>query len=102
MKALVCITPHLLEYKEMEAPQLQPAHAIIRIKNISNCGTDLHAYEGTQPYFDYPRILGHELSGELVDFNDAQGFTKSEGSYVYSLFLLRQVHCLQDGQAELL
>ncbi len=78
MKVLVCTTPHLLEYKEVEAPQLQPAHAIIRIKNISICGTDLHAYEGTQPYFEYPRILGHELSGELVDFDSAPGFAKGE------------------------
>ncbi|HZG77110.1 MAG TPA: zinc-binding alcohol dehydrogenase family protein, partial [Paenibacillus sp.] len=27
------------------------------------CGTDLHGYRGNQPYFTYPRILGHELSG---------------------------------------
>jgi threonine dehydrogenase-like Zn-dependent dehydrogenase len=33
---------------------------------IGICGTDLHAFEGTQPYFEYPRILGHELSGELI------------------------------------
>jgi len=47
--------------------------AIVRITHIGICGTDLHAFEGTQPYFSYPRILGHELSGELVqaDGNNA-------------------------------
>ena len=30
------------------------------------CGTDLHAWEGKQPFFQYPRILGHELAVEVV------------------------------------
>jgi threonine dehydrogenase-like Zn-dependent dehydrogenase len=36
-------------------PDLRPTEAIVRIKRIGICGTDLHAYEGTQPYFSYPR-----------------------------------------------
>jgi 2-desacetyl-2-hydroxyethyl bacteriochlorophyllide A dehydrogenase len=78
MKAIVCTTPGLLEYKEIVFPALQPGHSMIRIKNICICGTDFHAFEGTQPYFSYPRILGHELSGELVDFDDAPGFVRGE------------------------
>jgi len=42
------------------------------------CGTDLHAFEGTQPYLEYPRVLGHELAGQLVEFDDAPGFEKGE------------------------
>ncbi len=30
------------------------------------CGTDLHIFEGTQPYFEYPRVIGHELAGEIA------------------------------------
>ena len=78
MKALVCMQPGVLEYKELPAPELQPGHAILKIRNICICGTDLHAFEGTQPYFNYPRILGHELSGELVDFDEAPGFNRGE------------------------
>jgi len=33
---------------------------------VGICGTDLHAFEGTQPFFNYPRILGHELAVEVV------------------------------------
>lgn len=76
MKTLVCSTPGMLEYKEGERPVLTPGHAIIKIKRIGICGTDLHAFEGTQPYFSYPRILGHELSGELVAFDEAEGGEK--------------------------
>ena len=78
MKTLVCIKPGEFNYEEGEMPQLQKGHAIIKIKRIGICGTDLHAYEGTQPFFEYPRILGHELSGELIEADDAPGFEPGE------------------------
>src|ERR1700744_1208643 len=74
MKILVCAEPGKLMYGTTEAPKAQPGYAIIRIRRIGVCGTDLHAFEGTQPYFNYPRILGHELSGELIDTGGAKGF----------------------------
>ncbi|GAB3316066.1 zinc-binding alcohol dehydrogenase family protein [Larkinella ripae] len=74
MNTLVCTTPGQFDYRPGEKPELKPGHAIVRIKRIGICGTDLHAFEGTQPFFEYPRILGHELAGELVEFDDAPGF----------------------------
>ncbi len=78
MKTLVCVEPRKFEYKESPAPLQSPDHAIIKIKRIGVCGTDLHAFEGTQPFLSYPRILGHELSGELVSFDNAPGFKVGE------------------------
>lgn len=78
MKTLVCTTPGHFEYHSADKPVLKKGHAIIRVKRIGICGTDLHAFEGTQPYFEYPRILGHELAGELVDLDDAPGFAKGD------------------------
>ncbi|WP_316814979.1 zinc-binding alcohol dehydrogenase family protein [Pedobacter nyackensis] len=78
MKTLVCTTPGIFEYATGEKPVLTPGNAIIKIKRIGICGTDLHAFEGTQPFFSYPRILGHELSGELLEFDGADGFEKGE------------------------
>src|SRR5271170_60046 len=78
MKILVCAEPRKLMYGTADAPKAKPDYAIIRIRNICICGTDLHAFEGTQPYFNYPRILGHELSGELIDFDEAPGFQKGD------------------------
>jgi|SRR5579871_76892 len=86
MRALVCESPGFLEYKEINAPALKPGHAIIRIKRIGICGTDLHAYEGTQPYFNYPRILGHELSGDLIESDNANGFVPGEKVTVIPYF----------------
>ena len=30
-------------------------------------GTDFHIFEGSHPYLEYPRVLGHELSGEVLE-----------------------------------
>ena len=77
MKILVCTSPGQLDYAEAEKPQVEKGYSVLKIKRIGICGTDLHAYEGTQPYFNYPRILGHELSAEYVE-GDAEGFVAGE------------------------
>ncbi|PWG78266.1 zinc-binding alcohol dehydrogenase family protein [Pararcticibacter amylolyticus] len=78
MKTLICTTPGQFEYGEKENPVLEKDHSILRIKRIGICGTDLHAYEGTQPYFAYPRVLGHELAAEFVEGDNAEGFIPGE------------------------
>ncbi len=75
---MVCSQPGKFEYKETERPVLTPGNAIIKIKRIGICGTDYHAFRGTQPFFNYPRVLGHELSGELVEADGAEGFEIGE------------------------
>jgi len=78
MKTLTCTTPGNFEYATAQPPVLETGRAIIKVKRIGICGTDLHAYEGTQPFFNYPRILGHELSGELVAVDGNHDFKPGE------------------------
>jgi len=77
MKTLICKNPFEFEYGEAEVPVAGPGQTLLKVKRIGICGTDLHAFEGTQPYFSYPRILGHELATEIVQ-TDAEGFTEGE------------------------
>lgn len=86
MKTLVCIKPGEFEYREANPPLARPGHSIIKIRRIGICGTDLHAFEGTQPYFEYPRILGHELAGDLVDLDQAPGFQPGEAVTIIPYF----------------
>ena len=74
MKVLVCTEPGNLSYTTKEMPQLQPGNALLKIKRIGICGTDLHAFDGTQPYFTYPRVLGHELAAEVVGTDGMNDF----------------------------
>jgi len=78
MKALICTKPGTFDYINCDEPLPQPGQAILKIKRVGICGTDLHAYRGTQPYFTYPRILGHELAADLIDTGGAAGFVPGE------------------------
>lgn len=72
MKGIVCEEiGRLVLHEDLQEPHLRVDEAIISIRRIGICGTDLHAYRGNQPYFTYPRVLGHELSGtvELIGDN---------------------------------
>lgn len=77
MKTLVCTQPHQFDYGTAEKPQVQKGETLLKIERVGICGTDLHAFEGTQPFFNYPRVLGHELSASIVE-TDAEGFEIGE------------------------
>jgi len=77
MKTIVCQEPGHLVMKEVSRPALKPGEALVRIRRVGMCGTDLHAFRGVQPYFTYPRILGHEISGEIADLGQGVSGFKS-------------------------
>jgi 2-desacetyl-2-hydroxyethyl bacteriochlorophyllide A dehydrogenase len=77
MKTLVCTQPGNFEYQDASKPEAKDGFSLLRIRRIGICGTDLHAFEGTQPFFEYPRILGHELAAEFVA-GDAVGFNAGD------------------------
>jgi 2-desacetyl-2-hydroxyethyl bacteriochlorophyllide A dehydrogenase len=72
MRVLSCTTPGTFTYFESGKPVLEVGRTLLRVKRVGVCGTDLHAFEGTQPFFSYPRILGHEIAAtiEATDRND--------------------------------
>lgn len=79
MKYIVCEEPTKLVLKEKEIPVKGTGEALLKIHRVGICGTDLHAYAGNQAFFNYPRILGHELAAEIIeiDHND-QGLRKGD------------------------
>jgi 2-desacetyl-2-hydroxyethyl bacteriochlorophyllide A dehydrogenase len=87
MKALVCTTPRQFNYINTEIPAPAKGETLLKIERIGICGTDLHAFEGTQPYFNYPRILGHELAATIVE-TKAIGFTAGD-----KVTIIPYMHC---------
>jgi 2-desacetyl-2-hydroxyethyl bacteriochlorophyllide A dehydrogenase len=70
MKTIVLEEPGQFRLLNTESPQQADINsALVRVLRVGICGTDLHAYEGTQPFFSYPRILGHELAVEILATN---------------------------------
>lgn len=85
-----------MAYREAALPEREAGRAILRIRRTGICGTDVHAYAGNQPYFEYPRILGHELAAELVETGGAEGFVPGERVTFIPYFHCGECHaCLQ-------
>ncbi len=67
MNSVLLVEPGRLQNVELPAtPQPDAGEALVRVHRVGVCGTDLHAFRGRQPFFTYPRILGHELGVEVL------------------------------------
>jgi 2-desacetyl-2-hydroxyethyl bacteriochlorophyllide A dehydrogenase len=66
MKQITLEYPGRFTSADVSVPQAGEGQALVRIHRIGICGTDLHAFAGRQPFFAYPRILGHELGVEVL------------------------------------
>ena len=71
MKAIRLTAPQTFEKCEVEEPSSPgPGQALIRTVRMGICGTDVSCYLGKFPFFDYPRIPGHELGVEILEVGE--------------------------------
>ncbi len=70
MRQIVLDKPGTFFERGVEAPSPSAGEALVRVHRIGVCGTDLHAFAGRQPFFSYPRVLGHELAVEIIEAPD--------------------------------
>ena len=71
MKTVVLETPGSFKMENRPTPTIRRSNeALVRVRRIGVCGTDLHAFKGDQPFFSYPRVLGHELGVEVVELGE--------------------------------
>jgi 2-desacetyl-2-hydroxyethyl bacteriochlorophyllide A dehydrogenase len=66
MREVILTRPGEFVCAEAPPPTPGPGEALVRVHRVGVCGTDLHAFAGRQPFFSYPRILGHELAVEIL------------------------------------
>ena len=67
MKALVYTGTEKLEYKDFNDPSLINGESIIKVSASGICGSDMHAYHGKDERRIPPLILGHEVSGKIIN-----------------------------------
>ncbi len=87
MRRIVLLEPTRLQLQSAEPPVPGPGEALLRVRRIGICGSDLHAYQGRQPFFSYPRVLGHEISAEVVAVGDNPDGLKAGEVCVVSPYL---------------
>jgi threonine dehydrogenase-like Zn-dependent dehydrogenase len=66
MKAMVLTAPGELVRDEVSRPGSQSGQVIVKVTHSGICGTDYKIFNGSIPV-RYPRIMGHEMAGEVVD-----------------------------------
>jgi len=67
MKAAVLKGIENLEMEDISRPNPSSQEILIKVKACSICGTDIRVYHHGHKHMRFPRITGHELSGEIVE-----------------------------------
>lgn len=73
MKAMVLKSPAELSCEEISEPVPGKDETLVRVTHSGVCGTDLKIYQGGIAV-EYPRIMGHEMIGEVISSGDDQRF----------------------------
>lgn len=66
MKAVCIEKPGAVLVKDVPERIPGPGDAVIRVKCAGICGSDIGAFRGTNGLVSYPRVIGHEIAGEIV------------------------------------
>jgi 2-desacetyl-2-hydroxyethyl bacteriochlorophyllide A dehydrogenase len=82
MLTIICQTPGTLIAQERARPEPAPGEVLLRVRRVGVCGTDLHIFTGDQPFLNYPRVMGHELSGVVEAAEPGSGLVPGDPAYV--------------------
>lgn len=69
MKAAVVVANEVVEYQEIEEPQVEPGTIKVKVKASGICGSDIPRVLHNGVHF-YPIVLGHEFSGDVVEVGE--------------------------------
>jgi len=75
MSAIVCEKPKAMSLQRIPKPKPKGREALVEIRAVGVCRSDVSGYLGKHPLVTYPNILGHECSGVVSELGpDASGF----------------------------
>lgn len=66
MKAIYLKAPREISVANVPEPQRAGNEVLIKVRSMGICGSDIGAFKGTNPLVKYPRIIGHEIAGEVL------------------------------------
>src|SRR6201991_1531947 len=82
MKAVVVEEPGKATLVDIPEPSNNPGDALLQIRMIGLCGTDLNTFRGKNPMVTFPRVLGHEVAATILDTGSKQSDNLREGTAV--------------------
>ena len=66
MRAMLLTAPGDLVRDDVARPAAEQGQLLVRVTHSGICGTDYKIFNGSIPV-QYPRIMGHEIAGEVAD-----------------------------------
>ncbi|MEO7652072.1 MAG: zinc-binding alcohol dehydrogenase family protein [Bryobacteraceae bacterium] len=82
MKALFIQSPGQTAVREIAEPAATPGHALLRIRMVGMCGSDLNTFRGKNPLVSFPRIPGHEISATIEALGEGAPESLTPGTNV--------------------
>jgi L-iditol 2-dehydrogenase len=70
MKVVRFHAPGDVRIEEAPEPTAGPGEVKIRVRNCSTCGTDVKIYKFGHHHIKPPRVMGHEIAGEIVEIGE--------------------------------
>ena len=68
IKAIQIVKPEELRVIEMDMPRIdEKNNVLVKIRAAGICGSDVGIYHGQNAAATYPRVIGHEMVGEVVE-----------------------------------
>lgn len=67
IKSICLEKPQQVSIKTVDYPTKKDTDVLIKVEAMGICGSDIGAYRGTNPLVTYPRILGHEIVGTILE-----------------------------------
>ncbi|HHV09588.1 MAG TPA: alcohol dehydrogenase catalytic domain-containing protein [Clostridiales bacterium] len=107
MKSINLKDAFQVELVEKEIPRPKEGEALIKVKSVGICGSDIGAFRGTNPLVTYPRTIGHEIAGEVVTIGENKKGIKQGNKVILDPYLycskcypcsLGRTNCCEDLQ----
>jgi threonine dehydrogenase-like Zn-dependent dehydrogenase len=65
--------PRDVRLEDAPEPTAGPGELVVRVRNCSVCGTDAKIWRSGHPNLRPPRVLGHEVAGEVAEVGQGAG-----------------------------
>jgi len=78
MRVVVCQAPFEIGMSDRLQPSRKDGEVLVRIRRVGLCGTDYHIFAGRHPFLTYPRVMGHELAGEVEAAPEGSAFRQGQ------------------------
>ena len=98
MRVARLYAPKDLRVEDLAAPEAGPGELVIRIRSCSTCGTDAKIFNHGHHHISLPRVLGHEIAGEVTQVGSgADGWSEGDRVQVIAAIPCGECFCCRRG-----